>query len=176
MRRAFMERENIRFSTRLRFAEDVPYQFIVYPLSKKTVLIPDRLYHYRMTDGSLTHVYNTEASRAQKVEQHLLMFEVIFDEWRKRGLLGLCPGEMVAWCLDLTLFDLVRLPSAEADACALHLDVYKRQVFDSVAGARARGQVLVQRVCHAGGRGLQGRRVAGDAAKRAQACLLYTSF
>ena len=53
----------------------------------------------------------TEASRAQKVEQHLLMFEVIFDEWRKRGLLGLCSGEMVAWCLDLTLFDLVRLPS-----------------------------------------------------------------
>ena len=61
MRRTFMERENIRFSTRLRFAEDVPYQFIVYPLSKKTVLIPDKLYHYRMTDGSLTHVYNTEA-------------------------------------------------------------------------------------------------------------------
>lgn len=120
MCRAFMERENIRFSTRLRFAEDVPYQFIVYPLSKKTVLIPDRLYHYRMTDGSLTHVYNTEASRAQKVEQHLLMFEVIFDEWRKRGRLG-CVGR--DGCL-VSGFDAVRFgapPSAEADACALHL-------------------------------------------------------
>ena len=129
MRRTFMERENIRFSTRLRFAEDVPYQFIVYPLSKKTVLIPDRLYRYRMTDGSLTHVYNTEASRSQKVEQHLLMFEVIFDEWCKRGLLGLCSGEMVAWCLDLTLFDLVRLPSAEADTCALHLSRLLRDIY-----------------------------------------------
>lgn len=129
LRRSFMEREHIRFSMRLRFAEDVPYQFIVYPLSAKTVLIADKLYRYRMTDGSLTHVYNTEASRAQKVEQHLLMFEVIFDEWRERGLLDLCPGEMVAWCLDLTLFDLARLPSSEADICAQRLSRLLRGVY-----------------------------------------------
>lgn len=129
LRREFMEHEHIRFSERVRFAEDVPYQFTVYPLSKKTVLLPDKLYRYRMTEGSLTHVYNTSASRAQKVEQHLVMLGVIFDEWHARGLLACCPGRMVTWCLDLLLFDLARLETTQATAYAGSLDALLRSAY-----------------------------------------------
>ena len=121
MTRSFMDRERIRFNETLRFAEDVPYQFTVYPLSRKTSLISDKLYRYQMTDGSLTHVYNASTSRAQKLDQHLCMLQAIFDEWASRGLAGLCPASMVAWCLDLTLFDLARLPQDEATEYASRL-------------------------------------------------------
>lgn len=113
LRRTFIERENIRFDPVIRFAEDVPFHFTVYPLSRRTVLISDRLYVYHMREGSLTHDFNDAASCSRKLDSHLAVFESIFRAWRERGLLGCCPGETIEWCLDFTLFDIVRLSVEE---------------------------------------------------------------
>ena len=111
--RAFIEAEKLRFAENVRFAEDVVFQFESYPLSKKTVLIPGKLYHYVMQERSLTHTFNTSASRMDKAHAHLLMLQEVLERWNARGLSGLCSGETVTWYLDLIAFDLVRMDVGE---------------------------------------------------------------
>lgn len=112
--RDFVERAHIRFEPSLRFAEDVAFHFLVYPQARTTVLISDKLYRYRMVEGSLTHRYNAKTSQAQKLDQHLCVLEAIFSAWERCGLHAPCPARMVTWCLDFTLFDLAALESAQA--------------------------------------------------------------
>lgn len=107
--RGLIEREALRFAENVRFAEDVVFQFESYPLSAKTVLAPEKLYHYVMQEKSLTHVFNAGAKRMDKVNAHLLVLHEVLERWDRRGLLGLCPGELVTWFLDLVVFDLARL-------------------------------------------------------------------
>ena len=116
--RELIERETLRFAENVRFAEDVVFQFESYPLSKKTVLVPDKLYHYVMQEKSLTHVFNAGAKRMDKVDAHLLVLHEVLERWGRRGLLELCPGELVAWFLDLVMFDLARLDAEDYTAVA----------------------------------------------------------
>ena len=116
--RELIERESLRFAENVRFAEDVVFQFESYPLSAKTVLAPDKLYHYVMQEKSLTHVFNAGAKRMDKVEAHLLVLHELLERWGRRGLLGLCPGELVTWFLDLVVFDLARLDAGDYGAVA----------------------------------------------------------
>ena len=113
-----IERESLRFAENVRFAEDVVFQFESYPLSARTVLAPDRLYHYVMQEKSLTHVFNAGAKRMDKVNAHLLVLHEVLERWDRRGLLGLCPGELVTWFLDLIVFDLARLDAEDYAAVA----------------------------------------------------------
>ena len=107
--RELIERETLRFAENVRFAEDVVFQFESYPLSAKTIIAPDKLYHYVMQEKSLTHVFNAGAKRTDKVDAHLLVLHEVLERWDRRGLLGLCPGELATWFLDLVVFDLARL-------------------------------------------------------------------
>lgn len=116
--RELIEREALRFAENVRFAEDVVFQLESYPLSAKTVLAPEKLYHYVMQEKSLTHVFNAGAKRMDKVEAHLLVLHELLERWGRRGLLGLCPGELVTWFLDLVVFDLVRLDANDYAAVA----------------------------------------------------------
>lgn len=111
--RELIERESLHFAENVRFAEDVVFQFESYPLSAKTVLAPEKLYHYVMQDKSLTHVFNAGAKRMDKVEAHLLVLREVLERWGRRGLLDLCPGELVTWFLDLVVFDLARLGAGD---------------------------------------------------------------
>lgn len=116
--RELVERESLRFAENVRFAEDVVFQFESYPLSAKTVVAPDKLYHYVMQEKSLTHVFNAGAKRMDKVDAHLLVLHEVLERWGKRGLLGLCPGELITWFLDLVVFDLARLDAKDCAAVA----------------------------------------------------------
>ena len=116
--RELIEREALRFAENVRFAEDVVFQFESYPLSVKTVLAPDKLYHYVMQEKSLTHVFNAGVKRMDKVDAHLLVLHEVLERWSGRGLLGLCPGELVTWFLDLIVFDLARLDAGDYGAIA----------------------------------------------------------
>ena len=107
--RELIERESLRFAENVRFAEDVVFQLESYPLSAKTIIAPDKLYHYVMQEKSLTHVFNAGAKRMDKVDSHLLVLHEVLERWGRRGLLDLCPGELVTWFLDLVVFDLARL-------------------------------------------------------------------
>ena len=125
--RDLLERESLRFAENVRFAEDVVFQFESYPLSAKTVVASDKLYHYVMQDKSLTHTFNVSAKRRDKVNAHLLVLHEVLERWGRRGLLSLCPGELVTWFLDLVVFDLARL---DAEGCA----VVAARVNDEFAG------------------------------------------
>lgn len=116
--RELIERESLRFAENVRFAEDVVFQFESYPLSAKTVLAPEKLYHYVMQEKSLTHVFNAGAKRMDKVDAHLLVLHEVLGRWSGRGLLNLCPGELVTWFLDLVVFDLARLDAEDYAAVA----------------------------------------------------------
>lgn len=129
--RELIERESLRFAENVRFAEDVVFQFESYPLSAKTVLAPEKLYHYVMQEKSLTHVFNAGAKRMDKVEAHLLVLHEVLERWGRRGLLGLCPGELVTWFLDLVVFDLARLDSEDYAAVAASVKGEFRQYFGS---------------------------------------------
>ncbi len=126
-----IERESLRFAENVRFAEDVVFQFESYPLSAKTVVAPDKLYHYVMQEKSLTHTFNAGAKRMDKVGAHLLVLHEVLERWGRRGLLGLCPGELVIWFLDLVVFDLARLDSEDYAAVAASVKGEFRQYFGS---------------------------------------------
>ena len=127
--RSLEERELVRFPEGVRLGEDAAFLFTLYPVAHGIELIPDKLYRYRMVGGSLTHALDDPSALARKVAQHLGAFETIFAEWSRRGLESLCPAQMVTWCLDMTAFDLVRLPAKEGAAAVARLaqtlaDVY----------------------------------------------------
>ena len=127
--RELIERESLRFAEKVRFAEDVVFQFESYLLSAKTVLAPDKLYHYVMQDKSLTHTFNVGAKRRDKAEAHILMLHEILERWSARGLLELCPGELVAWFMDLVAFDLARFDAVDYNAVAASINAEFSQYF-----------------------------------------------
>lgn len=129
--RELIERETLRFAENVRFAEDVVFQFESYPLSARTVLAPEELYHYVMQEKSLTHVFNACAKRMDKVDAHLLVLHEVLERWGRRGLLDLCPGELVTWFLDLVVFDLARLDAEGYAVVAASVKGEFRQYFGS---------------------------------------------
>ena len=129
--RELIERESLRFAENVRFAEDVVFQFESYPLSARTVLAPEKLYHYVMQEKSLTHLFNAGAKRMDKIDAHLLVLHEVLECWGRRGLLDLCPGELATWFLDLVVFDLARLDAEDYAAVAAIVKGEFRQYFGS---------------------------------------------
>lgn len=115
--RAFVERENVRFEPGIALGEDQVFYFAVYPLAKKTMLIPDQLYIYRMNDASATHA-STDGRQAllKKLDQHLMVIEAILRLWSERDMREFCAEELLEWCLDFTMLDIGKLPPADQRA------------------------------------------------------------
>lgn len=107
--RELLNREGIRFVPGLALGEDVVFQFAAYALASKTVVMPDKFYHYVMESESATHEFNSADARAKKLDAHMMMVEEVLEDWAVYGLLDLCPGELITWFLDLIVFDLARL-------------------------------------------------------------------
>ena len=107
--RELLNREGIRFAPGLALGEDVVFQFAAYALARKTVVMPDKFYHYVMENDSATHEFNSADARAKKLDAHMRMLEEVLEDWAVYGLLDLCPGELIIWFLDLIVFDLARL-------------------------------------------------------------------
>lgn len=140
--RDLIEREALRFAENVRFAEDVVFQFESYPLSAKTVVAPDKLYHYVMQEKSLTHVFNAGAKRMDKVDAHLLVLHEVLERCGRRGILGLCPGKLVTWFLDLVVFDLAHLDADGYGAVAAHVkDEFAEYLGQDWVGLPAEGTV-----------------------------------
>lgn len=107
--RELLNREGIRFVPGLALGEDVVFQFAAYALASKTVVMPDKFYHYVMESESATHEFNSADARAKKLDAHMMMLGEVLEDWAVYGLLDLCPGELITWFLDLIVFDLTRL-------------------------------------------------------------------
>lgn len=150
--RELIERESLRFAENVRFAEDVVFQLESYPLSAKTIIAPDKLYHYVMQDKSLTHTFNVGAKRRDKAEAHILMLHEILERWSARGLLELCPGELIAWFMDLVAFDLARFDAEDYNAVAASINAEFSQYFGA-NWANLPAKMAVRRVACKAARG-----------------------
>ena len=107
--RELLNREGIYFAPGLALGEDVVFQFAAYALARKTVVMPDKFYHYVMENDSATHEFNSAVARAKKLDTHMRMLEEVLEDWAAYSLFDLCPGELITWFLDLIVFDLARL-------------------------------------------------------------------
>ena len=145
--RELLNREGIRFAPGLALGEDVVFQFAAYALANKTVVMPDKFYHYVMESESATHEFNSADARAKKLDAHMMMLEDVLEDWVAYGLLDLCPGELVTWFLDLIVFDLARL---DAD-CFRGVASRVNRAFTTYLGsewADSPGKGAIRRVAH----------------------------
>lgn len=108
-RKAFLDENNIRFEEHLPFGEDQVFFFDIYPNSRKTALISDKLYEYRIErEGSLTSKTNDDLEA--KSRKHLPMTKRIFSAWKKRFGLEEYSSEIVSWSIEFVLYGLFCLP------------------------------------------------------------------
>ena len=121
--RELLNREGIRFAPGLALGEDVVFQFAAYALAHKTVVMPDKFYHYVMESESATHEFNSVEARAKKLDAHMRMLEEVLEDWAVYGLLDLCPGELITWFLDLIVFDLARLDADDFHRVAARVNM-----------------------------------------------------
>lgn len=108
-RKAFLDECDIRFEETLPFGEDQVFFFDIYPSSRKTALISDKLYEYRIErEGSLTS--KTNDNLEAKSRKHLPMAQRIFGAWKKRFGLEEYSPEIVGWSIEFVLYGLFCLP------------------------------------------------------------------
>lgn len=108
-RKAFLDEYGIRFEEALPFGEDQVFFFDIYPNSRKTALISDKLYEYRIErEGSLTSKTNDDLE--VKSRKHLPMTKRIFGTWKKRFRLQEFNSEIVSWSIEFVLYGLFCLP------------------------------------------------------------------
>lgn len=108
-RKAFLDECGIRFEEALPFGEDQVFFFDIYPNSRKTALISDKLYEYRIErEGSLTSKTNDDLEA--KSRKHLPMTQRIFGAWKKRFGLKEYNSEIVSWSIEFVLYGLFCLP------------------------------------------------------------------
>lgn len=113
-RKAFLDECDIRFEEALPFGEDQVFFFDIYPNSRKTALISDKLYEYRIErEGSLTSKTNDDLEA--KSRKHLPMTQRIFSAWKKRFGLEKYSSEIVSWSIEFVLYGLFCLPEGARD-------------------------------------------------------------
>lgn len=117
-----MDRESIRFEPGLALGEDQVVYFLIYPLSRKTVLSPNQFYIYNMHNESATHENaSSESGSLERLNQHLLVIKTILREWSDRDLNSLCDSELIEWVLDFVMFDINNLSQPKKHAYFLKL-------------------------------------------------------
>lgn len=105
--RNLIEREHIRFEPGITLGEDQIIYFLLYPLSKKTILSPEQLWRYQMNHDSATHSNASDPQGViRKLEQHMKVIETVQREWQRRNLKHICDAPLLEWSLDFTLFDM----------------------------------------------------------------------
>lgn len=108
-RKAFLDERGIRFEEALPFGEDQVFFFDIYPNARKTALISDKLYEYRIErEGSLTSKTNDDLEA--KSRKHLPMTQRIFGTWKKRFGLKEYNSEIASWSIEFVLYGLFCLP------------------------------------------------------------------
>lgn len=85
--------KELRFSTRLRVAEDKLFQFCAFTCAEKVKFVRTRIYVYRINDGSVMNRVNVK----DKEEQHILAMEQASDWLRENNMLQEKAVELEAW-------------------------------------------------------------------------------
>lgn len=166
-RKAFLDECDIRFEEALPFGEDQVFFFDIYPNSRKTALISNKLYEYRIErEGSLTSKTNDDLEA--KSRKHLPMTQRIFSAWKKRFGLEEYSSEIVSWSIEFVLYGLFCLPEEVRNEL---LPEYAR-IFREFWGTGSTDKLQLKKY----DRKLLEVALSGDTASNAQAIRLRASW
>lgn len=111
----FLREGGLLFDEGVRFGEDQVFHFAVYPRARRTVLLSDKLYEYRVArEGSLMALVASDPVR--KMTEHVPIMAAIFDDWDGAGLLGAYGSQLVAEYVDFALGCILDLGPDEREA------------------------------------------------------------
>lgn len=104
-KRDFLIEHNLEFDEEMRFAEDLIFQFMAFPLAKNITFIGDRLYNYRWKrpDSLMSGV---QKNLYQKYIYHIEAMRKIADFWKYNGLLEQYSQEFMKWTVSFIGWDL----------------------------------------------------------------------
>ena len=118
VRRRFIVDNDLYFNEAVRFGEDQVFHFEIYPVASKTVLLPDKLYNYRAKRKD-SLMGNYAGDLEIRVSNHVKIVRAIFAAWAKRGLMNLCPVELLDWVLEFLFMDIYRLEKRDTAFVAI---------------------------------------------------------
>lgn len=104
-KRRFLLKHELLFDENIRFAEDLIFQFMAFPLAKQVIFISDKLYHYRWSRSN-SLMANAAKDPYQKYVHHINALYVIADFWKERGYLEQYKQEFMAWTVSFMGWDL----------------------------------------------------------------------
>lgn len=107
-RRAFLLDSGIVFDGTVKYGEDQVFDFAVYGRSRKTTLISNKLYDYRVArKGSLmdTMRYDDET----RLLEHAKIYSAVLNDWHRDGLDAQHADDLAYFLCELVLYDALRL-------------------------------------------------------------------
>ena len=111
LRRDFLRKSAVLLDEDLRFGEDQLFCFSVFPRARRTALISDELYEYQVTrEGSLMSGLRDDFGA--KMLAHNEVVSRILADWDKGGFLREHAPDLVAFALDFSLYDALKLDDA----------------------------------------------------------------
>lgn len=104
-KREFLAQHNLFFDETVRYAEDLIFQFISFPLAKKLVFIEDKLYYYRWSRTN-SLMENASKNLYKKYSFHIDAMYKIADFWRENGFLNHYSSDFMKWTVSFMGWDL----------------------------------------------------------------------
>lgn len=106
---SFLKNHSLEFDETAKFAEDILFQFMVFPHAKHISFIADSLYHYRIgRKGSL--MQNIEEKYSEKAEWHIGVVNRLGAYWDSFGFLEEYGTEFLGWIMEYIAEDLISKP------------------------------------------------------------------
>lgn len=116
VRTDFLRDNNLYFDESVAFGEDQIFHFALYPRARKTVLISNKLYEYRVArEGSLMD--RVVKDPFTKMQKHVDITAAILADANKpaggQSLLDACPAHMMEWVVEFLLNETFDLPQGQ---------------------------------------------------------------
>ena len=106
--RDFLAKHAIQFDESISYGEDQVFEMAIYGRSRKTTLISNKLYDYRVArKGSLmdTMRYDDET----RLLEHVKIYSAVLADWQRDGLDAQHADDLAYFLCDLVLYDALRL-------------------------------------------------------------------
>lgn len=87
---------NVRFPETISIAEDMTFNFILFPTMNKISFVKKRVYLYRISNID-SAMHQTEKQRLRHMESHMSAAEMIIEAWKLYGLLENDNGGFTKW-------------------------------------------------------------------------------
>lgn len=112
VKRDLIESHYLRLDPEIVVGEDQAFQFQFFPYANRILFCSDKLYCYRC-DREDSIMFATQNNVFQKVNQHLLLVERVFEMAKKNGFFDQMKSYFFEWGTELLFGDIIKLSSSE---------------------------------------------------------------